>query len=221
MKVLFIEDDPASRCYLMDTLVSQGHEVCMAENGQVGLQRYYEFWPDLILCDVEMPVMDGLEFLTVLRRRNETVSVVMMTAFGCEEYAIKALQAGANDYLKKPLRHSELLPLLQRYAEFSLGNRPGDPGRMNERLMAINHLLRRELQKQTDLPALNDQTAPLTAPYPNGIAYENSGLMLRAIDQLVHRQNDSGGAEKLLSRYKAMKSYQGEHDQNGNVRHKA
>lgn len=174
----------------------------MAENGQAGLQRYYEFWPDLILCDIEMPVMDGLEFLTVLRRRNETVSVVMMTAYGCEDSAIKALLAGANDYLKKPLRHKELLPLLRRYAEFSFEKRPDDLGRMNERLMAINHLLRRELQRQTDLLALNDQTAPLAAPCTNGLAYENGGLMLRAIDRSLYRQSDSGEAEKRFSTHR-------------------
>lgn len=115
MKVLIVEDDPASRKYLLDTVVTEGHDTRASENGEIGLKVYNEFKPDLVLSDIQMPVMDGLKLLEAIREQSNDVIVVIITAFGTEEYAMKALRLGATNYMPKPVRHGELLPLLRKY----------------------------------------------------------------------------------------------------------
>ncbi len=116
MKVLIVEDDPPSREFLGEIVEGQGHKVCLAENGLEGLEQFKEFNPDLVFSDIQMPKLNGLELLQEIRKLDSGVIVVMNTAFGCEKYAVDALQLKANNYLKKPLRRSDLVPLLQKCA---------------------------------------------------------------------------------------------------------
>lgn len=115
MKVLIVEDDPASRNYLKDTVEAEGHETEVAENGETGLKIFKKQLPDLVISDIQMPVVDGLELLEAIRRQSSDSIIIMATAFGSEEYAMRALRLGANNYMKKPIRHAELLPLLRKY----------------------------------------------------------------------------------------------------------
>ena len=116
MKVLIVEDDKSSRGFMKDTVESQGFETHVAENGLLGLEVFKQINPHLVLSDIQMPEMDGLQLLEEIRKLSPNAIVVMVTAFGCEEYAMKAMELRANNYLKKPVRHSELLPLLTKYA---------------------------------------------------------------------------------------------------------
>jgi len=119
MKVLIVEDDAPSRKFMQDTVESQGLEVHVAENGEEGLAKFKKINPHLVLSDINMPKMNGLELLGEIRKISPRAIVVMVTAFGCEEYAMKAMELKANNYLKKPVRHAELLPLLKKYESFS------------------------------------------------------------------------------------------------------
>ncbi len=115
MKVLVVEDDAALLVYVKDTLEAEGHETRTAENGRQGFKLYHEFKPDMVISDIQMPEISGLELLKAIRRtQNETI-MILMTAYGSEEYAMQALRLGADNYLKKPVRHSDLLPLLRKY----------------------------------------------------------------------------------------------------------
>lgn len=116
MKVLIAEDNAASRLYLKDTLETQGYHSRVAENGLEALEIFKKWKPDLVLSDIKMPKMDGLKFLEEIRKMDTDTIVVMITAYGSEEYAIQALRSRANNYLKKPIQHSELLLLLEKYA---------------------------------------------------------------------------------------------------------
>lgn len=116
MKVLIVEDDAPSRSFMKDTVESQGFETYVAEDGLIGLEAFKKYKPHLVLSDIRMPELNGLQLLEEIRKINPTVIVVMVTAFGCEEYAIKAMELRANNYLKKPVRHNELIPLLKKYA---------------------------------------------------------------------------------------------------------
>ena len=115
MKVLIVEDDYASRLFLESLLESNGYEFRSAENGIEGLNVFEEYNPDIVLTDIKMPIMDGLELLEAIRDKNSDAIIIIVTAFGSENYAIQALHLGANNYLKKPVSGQELLRLLKKY----------------------------------------------------------------------------------------------------------
>ena len=116
MRVLIVEDDPASRELMEDMVKMEGHDLRTAEDGYQALSLFKEFKPDLVFSDIQMPKMDGLELLERIRDISPETIVVMMTAFGCEEYALKALRLRANNYLQKPIRHDDIFPLLEKYS---------------------------------------------------------------------------------------------------------
>jgi YesN/AraC family two-component response regulator len=115
MKVLIVEDDQAVRRYLCEVAATEGHEVASAGNGREGVTRCKEHEPDLIISDIEMPELNGLDMLERIRRFDNESIAVMITGHGSEEYAIKAIQRGAHNYLKKPISYTELAELLQKY----------------------------------------------------------------------------------------------------------
>lgn len=135
MKILIVEDDFYSRKFLHDLLILHHYDCQAAINGEEGLNMIEDFKPDLIVSDIQMPVMNGLEMLEEIRNRKLDIIVIMTTAFGSEEFAIQALRLGANNYLKKPISDNELLPILEKYKSF-IENRSSTtnlPGRILQR----------------------------------------------------------------------------------------
>ncbi|MBI4513429.1 MAG: sigma-54-dependent Fis family transcriptional regulator [Gemmatimonadetes bacterium] len=90
-------------------LEDAGYEVRTASEGREGLQRALKESPDLILCDVKMPGLDGLSFVQEYRRAGGTGLVIMMTAYGSTELAVEAMKKGAYDYLAKPFESDEVI----------------------------------------------------------------------------------------------------------------
>lgn len=115
MKILIVEDDFGSREYLLNLVQLEGYEVRAAVNGEEGLAAYKEFDPDIIISDIQMPVMDGLQMLNILRQDKSDTIFIITTAFGSEDYAIEALRLGANNYLKKPIKRKNLIGLIDKY----------------------------------------------------------------------------------------------------------
>jgi YesN/AraC family two-component response regulator len=115
MKILVVEDDFGSREFLISLIKLEGYDVRQAVNGEEGLQVYKEYSPNLIICDIQMPKMDGLEMLSRLRDEKQDVIFIITTAFGSEDYAIEALRLGANNYLKKPIDKKSLIGLIKKY----------------------------------------------------------------------------------------------------------
>lgn len=115
MKILIVEDDYGSREYLLNLINLEGYEVRAAVNGEEGLAEYKSFDPDIIISDIQMPVMDGLQMLNILRQDKSDTIFIITTAFGSEDYAIEALRLGANNYLKKPIKRNSLIGLINKY----------------------------------------------------------------------------------------------------------
>ncbi len=115
MKILLVEDDSSSRLYLENLLEVNGYKYRSAINGIDGLNVYEEYKPDIIITDIQMPIMDGLELLEAIRDKKSDAIVIITTAYGTENYAIQALQLGANNYLKKPVSNLDLIPVLKKY----------------------------------------------------------------------------------------------------------
>ncbi len=139
MKILIVEDDHASRLFLESLLESNNYDFRSAENGIEGLNVFDEYNPDIVLSDIKMPIMDGLELLEAIRDKNSDAIVVIITAFGSENYAIQALHLGANNYLKKPVSSQELLRLLKKYKAIISGKYSPEslPGKLINRTFSV------------------------------------------------------------------------------------
>jgi DNA-binding NarL/FixJ family response regulator len=114
-KILVIEDQPQMRKNLVTILEMESHEVLAAENGRAGLELARAENPELILCDVMMPEMDGHEVLRALRAAPETATIpfIFLTARSDKADLRTGMNLGADDYLAKPVGREELLAALQ------------------------------------------------------------------------------------------------------------
>ena len=113
-RLLIIDDDEALRESLQLVLSAEGYAVSCAPDGQLALQAVEEAAFDIVLCDLRMPGMDGMELLPLLAKRLPDSTLVMMSAYGTEELAIEAMQRGAYDYLAKPFQPAEALLTLRK-----------------------------------------------------------------------------------------------------------
>ena len=106
--ILIVDDDPGFREFLRLFLEKEGYRVSLARDGKEALSRLEEVNPDLILLDLRMPEMGGLEFLEPLRRQGNEPPVIVITAYASLDSAVKAKKEGAYDYLPKPFRLEDL-----------------------------------------------------------------------------------------------------------------
>ncbi|MFF1440366.1 response regulator transcription factor [Streptomyces sp. NPDC058295] len=102
-RVLLIEDDRAVRDGVALALRRQGHEVAAAETGEDGLDRLRSFRPDVVVLDLMLPGMTGLDVCRRMRDLDQTLPIIMATARGDDEDIVVGLEAGADDYVVKPV----------------------------------------------------------------------------------------------------------------------
>lgn len=114
LKILVIDDQPGIRRLLTEVLQDEGYEVATAENGYDGLQAAKEIQPAVILMDMKMPGMDGIETLKELKQLGQQDKVIMMTAYGELETVNQARELGAYDYITKPF---DIIALCQMISE--------------------------------------------------------------------------------------------------------
>jgi DNA-binding NtrC family response regulator len=117
-KVLII-DDQANICFILSALLTKnGYETEVANSGESGLDVYAQFMPAVVLLDLKMPGIDGIEVMDVLNKRlNADSKVIIMTAHGEVRSAVEAMKKGAFDYLQKPFDNDELLATISRAVE--------------------------------------------------------------------------------------------------------
>ena len=131
--VLIVEDDEALREALCDTLDIEGYRVISAKNGIDALSQLQKHAVGLVVSDVQMPVMDGLQLLQNLRQKFEDLPVLLMTAYGTIPHAVEAIQNGASDYLIKPF---EAKALVAKVANLIVSQ----PQPEQERVVADEHM---------------------------------------------------------------------------------
>ncbi len=108
-KILVIDDEKSIRNSLKDVLEYEKHEVDLAEDGPEGLEKFKEFAYDIVLCDIKMPKMDGMEVLDELMKLSDSASIIMISGHGTIDTAVEAIKKGAFDYIEKPLDLNRLL----------------------------------------------------------------------------------------------------------------
>ncbi len=116
-KILIVDDEEKIRRILALLLRGRKHHVTEAASGEEALEIAPDLQPDLVLLDIQMSGIDGLETLRQLRSRQPTVDVIMITAFGSIRSAVEAMRSGAHDYITKPFDNEELLLLVDRALE--------------------------------------------------------------------------------------------------------
>lgn len=135
-KILLVDDDPSLREVLAFALREQGHEIVSASNGEAALVSMESFQPEVVITDLKMPGIDGIQLLERVRSLDSAIPVILLTAFGSIEDAVEAMKRGAHDYLTKPYSREELKVTLDQALE-------------RRRLLIENRELRHRLREQT------------------------------------------------------------------------
>jgi two-component system nitrogen regulation response regulator NtrX len=118
-KILVIDDEKSIRNTLTEILAAEDHEVLSAEDGPTGLKLYEENKLDVVLCDIKMQEMDGMEVLEKILEQPKDVPVIMISGHGDIEIAVEAIKKGAFDFLEKPLDLNRLLITIRNALEKS------------------------------------------------------------------------------------------------------
>jgi DNA-binding response OmpR family regulator len=199
-RILVVEDDPAIRRGLVDALKFAGHEVRDTEDGAAALELVAEALPDLVLLDVMLPGLNGLEVLARLRESQPRLPIIMVTARGAEDDKVAGLSGGADDYVVKPFSARELLArveaVLRRAPE-----RPQDGGQLSldglvidlSRHTVVTHggetrqLAEREVALLTHLARTGDRPVARDELLRHVWGLDPRGLNTRTVDMHVAR----------------------------------
>lgn len=140
-RILVVDDEDIIRESLSYVLKNEGYVVEEATNGKEAYDKVVSNYYDLVITDIEMPQMKGIELLERISALTSQTHVMMITAYGSLDTAIKALRFGASDYILKPIEFDELLVKINRLLEM-------------KKLIAENQLLRKEIQRNFDFSQL-------------------------------------------------------------------
>ncbi|MCH7548870.1 MAG: sigma-54-dependent Fis family transcriptional regulator, partial [Candidatus Krumholzibacteriota bacterium] len=121
--ILLVDDQDTIRFFLEKTLAQEGYEPVTASTGAEALKKVREVIPDLVLLDLKLPDMDGLEVLRRIKEIFPEIGVVMITAFGDVETAVSAMKHGAYDFVSKPINLDQLLMVIRKGLESERLNR--------------------------------------------------------------------------------------------------
>lgn len=120
LKILLVEDNILNQKFVRATMQREGHELDIAENGKIAIEKASKLQYDLILMDIQMPIMDGIEATLKIRELEKDkeikTKVVAVTAFALEKDKSRCLAAGMNDFLAKPFKPKELISVVNRNA---------------------------------------------------------------------------------------------------------
>ena len=116
-RILVVDDEHLIRWSLEQSLLKQGYDVSTAASGEEAIKQIQEETPELVLLDIQLPGMDGLEVLQKVKEIDSEIIVVMVTALGVLETAVKAMRLGAHDYINKPFNLDELSIIVKKALE--------------------------------------------------------------------------------------------------------
>ncbi len=136
-KILVVDDEEIIRQSLSFVLQKEGYEVDEAENGKAAYDKILENSFDVVITDLEMPSMKGIQLVEEIQKLNIQTAVIIITAYGSLETAIAALRNGASDYILKPIEFDEILIKVKKLLEI-------------KNLLLENKILRKEIQRTYD-----------------------------------------------------------------------
>lgn len=113
-KILVVDDEPNARNALAELVRDEGFDVDIARDGTDALDKVSTFQPQVVITDLDMPGVDGVELVKRLQRLAVPPTIIVLTSYGEASRALDAMRAGATDYLTKPIRFDELLVVLAK-----------------------------------------------------------------------------------------------------------
>ena len=125
--LLIVDDDERVRLLLEDFFTNEGYRITLASCGKEALEKFVEIAPDLVLLDIRLPDIDGIEVLEELKRLNKECPVIMVTGYASVASAIKAMKLGAEDYIIKPFRLHDLNLIVGRALGKPAPSHPAEP----------------------------------------------------------------------------------------------
>ena len=114
-KTILIAEDVESNYLLLKALLGKTYNLLHAHNGEEAVEMFSRYQPDLILMDVKMPVMDGIEATRQIRKLSITIPIIAQTAFAFDQDRVRITEAGCDDYLTKPLTPDSLKATIEKY----------------------------------------------------------------------------------------------------------
>ena len=113
--ILIVDDAAFMRMMIKDILTKNGYEIAgEAENGIKAIEKYTETKPDLVMLDITMPEMDGIEALKRIKKLDPDSNIIMCSAMGQQAMVIEAIQAGAKDFIVKPFQAERVLEAVKK-----------------------------------------------------------------------------------------------------------
>jgi two-component system response regulator PilR (NtrC family) len=186
-KILVVDDEEIIRDSLFYILEKEGYEVQKAENGKAAYDKMLENHFDLVITDIEMPVLKGTELLEKIKTLDVQTSVIIITAFGSLDTAITALRNGASDYILKPVEFDELLFKVKKLFEV-------------RDLLLENKILREEIHRKYDFENIIGKSNSIKKVYE----------MIEAVaetDSTILISGNSGTGKELVARALHYKSH--------------
>lgn len=175
-----IDDDDAIRRILNDYLTEEGHDVVSCNNALCGLEEYKRASFDAVLSDIKMKGMDGMTFLTSVRKLDPEAKVIMITAYGTVENAVDAIKAGAFDYIKKPFRLDDIHFSIKKALSF-------------KKLEQENISLKKELKKKYSYEHIIGESPPMQKVFERIAKVADS-------DSTILISGESGTGKELVAK---------------------
>jgi len=186
--ILVIDDSAEIRSFLRENVLEPaGYMVLTAADGQSGLERALAERPDLIMLDVNMPRMTGLEVLEALQKESINIPVILMTFYGSENVAVQAFRLGVKDYINKPFEIDEVLEAIERALNESRLQREKEV--LLQRLETANKQLEQRISELTTLYAVGQSVTSLL---------DLDKLLNRVVEAAVYIANADEGSLLLV-----------------------
>ena len=180
---MVVDDEIEMRIALETTLKREGHSITVAENGKQALEKFNADSFDLVLTDVNMPKMNGVELLNALKKKSPQTVAIMMTAYGDIDNAVETIKAGAFDYLLKPFSAEILIATVNR-AFLNKGFTKNEPVRLTSRISKPSGQGRRIITQNAQMLEL--------IKFVENISYSRSTVLI---------MGDTGTGKEMFARH--------------------